>query len=251
MSTVTPLPPARAASRSKAGRVHHLAKRVVAAVLVAALVVASGMVLLTERGRTLVTQPHLLRGDAQHLAAAHPLTAPLLLLAVYLPLAILALPVWWLQILAGMAFGLALGTLWSLVGATVGALLTVVLTRWLAEEYIAKELEPRMERFRKLNATLGHNGFLVVMTIRLIHLLPFGLCNYALGVSKISLRDVIIGTALGSIPAVATYVAAGAGLRPWHDWQFAVGIGTLNVVLLLPVVLRYLRPGWFRKIGVE
>jgi uncharacterized membrane protein YdjX (TVP38/TMEM64 family) len=70
-------------------------------------------------------------------------------------------------------------------------------------------------------------------------------------VSKISLRDVVIGTALGSIPAIATYVAAGAGIRPWHDWKFAVGIGTLNVLLLLPLLLRYLRPAWFRKIGVE
>lgn len=248
-------PPSTAAApfapRWASPRVRRRVKQLVAATLLLLLLIAAALLLLTSTGRLLLSEPHLLRADVQRLVATHRFTAPLLLLAVYVPLAILALPVWWLQILAGLAFGLAMGTLWSLAGATIGALLTVLLTRWLAAEYVARELEPRMDRFRKLNATLGHNGFLVVMTLRLIHLLPFGLCNYAIGISRISLRDLIIGTALGSIPAVATYVAAGAGIRPWHDWKFAVGIGTLNVLLLLPLVLRYLRPGWFRRIGVE
>ncbi len=98
---------------------------------------------------------------------------------------------------------------------------------------------------------LGHNGFLLVMAVRLIHLMPFGLCNYALALTTISLPDVIFGTILGGIPTVSIYVAVGAGLHPLHNWRFISVIAVLNVLLVIPVALRYLRPSWFQKIGVK
>ena len=88
------------------------------------------------------------------------------------------------------------------------------------------------------------------MTARLIPLIPFGLFTYALGLSKVSFRDIILGTALGCIPLVVVHVAIGAGFDS-HDWVFDLCITTLTLVLLTPLLLRYLRPQWFEKIGVE
>ena len=107
-----------------------------------------------------------------------------------------------------------------------------------------------MERLRKLDDVLGHNGFLLVMTMRLVHLLPFGLSNYAIGLLKISMTDLVVGTFLGSIPAIALSVGVGAGYRP-SNLRFLTALATINVLLLLPVAARYLRPGWFQKIGVQ
>jgi uncharacterized membrane protein YdjX (TVP38/TMEM64 family) len=98
---------------------------------------------------------------------------------------------------------------------------------------------------------LGHNGFLVVMAVRLMHINPFGLSNYAMGLTRIRAREAAIGTLLGNIPAVAFYVGVGGGYRPWKNWHFTGGLVLVNILLLIPLALRYYKPQWFRRIGLE
>lgn len=189
--------------------------------------------------------------DARALVQRHPLTAPLLYLGVYLLFAVLALPVWWLQILSGVGFGLWFGTLWSVIGATIGSAITVHLSRIIAGDWFHARVEPRLHRLRKLDEHLGHNGLLLVMSARLVHVLPMGACNYAFGLIRMPMVDVVLGTLLGSVPAIAFWVGEGAGYHPWHNGKFLAVLGVINVLLLLPLIVRYLRPEWFRKIGVE
>jgi uncharacterized membrane protein YdjX (TVP38/TMEM64 family) len=230
-------------------------RRWVRAILIVILALLLGaavwFLFFTDAGRESRGDRRELEADIRALVHRHRITAPAIYLGAYLTFAILALPVWWLQICAGMAFGLWLGTFWSVVGATLAAPITVVMSRWIAAEWFHERVESRMDRLRKLNETLGHNGFLVVMTVRLIHLLPFGLCNYALGLIKLPIIDVVVGTFLGSIPSVAVYVGIGAGFSPRKDWWFVAALAGLNVIMLLPLAARYLKPHWFRKIGVE
>jgi uncharacterized membrane protein YdjX (TVP38/TMEM64 family) len=221
------------------------------AVLFVLLCGAIYFLFFTAAGQELRGNRKQLEADVRALVHRHRLIAPAMYLSVYLLFAVLALPVWWLQLVAGMAFGLWLGTFWSIIGATAGAAITVVVSRWIAAEWFHEKVESKMDRLRKLDRTLGHNGLLVVMTVRLIHLLPFGLCNYALGLVNVRLTEVILGTFLGSIPVVSFYVGEGAGMHPWRNWRFMTILVVLNVLMLLPLAARYLRPQWFRKIGVE
>jgi uncharacterized membrane protein YdjX (TVP38/TMEM64 family) len=144
-------------------------------------------------------------------AALHWLAAPIAYTCIYVLLGILAMPIWWLQFLGGIGFGFYYGCGLSLVASTVSATLTVLVVRWIAADWFHRRVASRMERLKKLDEMMGHNGFLVVMTVRLMHVLPFGVCNYALGLSKVSYRDVLIGTLIGNIPATAIYVGIGAG----------------------------------------
>jgi uncharacterized membrane protein YdjX (TVP38/TMEM64 family) len=123
------------------------------------------------------------------------------------------------------------------------------MSRWIAADWFHKRIENRMEKIRKLDEMLGHNGLLVVITVRLIHVLPFGLCNYALGITQVSLLDIAIGTLLGHIPAISFYV--GMGTPYFRDWRFFVVLASINVILLAPWLLRYFSSQRFKKIGVE
>jgi uncharacterized membrane protein YdjX (TVP38/TMEM64 family) len=237
------LPPTNRASR--------IPKIAAAALLVTLAVAAICFLFFTSSGRQLLNDPRLFSADVRRLVADHPVTTPILYILIYVAFAGVALPVWWLQLLGGLGFGMIFGSLWSLMGATISATLTVYLARWIAADFFRDRIESRMEQLRKLDHTLGQNGLLIVMTLRLIHLLPFGLCNYAIGLTRISLMDVFVGTLLGSIPPVVADVAVGAGLRPWRNMPFIAVLATLNVVMLLPLLLRYLRPNWFRKFGVQ
>jgi uncharacterized membrane protein YdjX (TVP38/TMEM64 family) len=170
---------------------------------------------------------------------------------VFVILGTLALPVWWLQILAGYGFGLWLGILWSDVAATIAAVAAASISRFLLGEWFHTRIESHAARLRALDEKLGHNGLLVVCGVRLAHFIPAGISNYAFGVTTISIRDIAVGTLLGGTPTVATFVTIGAARHLVSDWRFLVAIATLNVLLLGMLVVRYLRPEWFTRVGIE
>jgi uncharacterized membrane protein YdjX (TVP38/TMEM64 family) len=201
---------------------------------------------------------HLLRHDREAAGAAfrawvdaHRLIAPLILIALYLAAGVSLFPVWWIQILAGYGFGMWLGVAYSLVGATCAASASFLVSRLLVADWVHDTFEARHAKLRDLDEKMGHNGLLIVMASRLMHFLPFGVSNYLFGVTRITLPDVVLGTILGNAPAVSFYVAVGAGWQPLRDWRFMSTLAVLNVLLLVPVALRYWKPQWFQKIGVE
>ena len=205
----------------------------------------------TPNGRAARDDPRHAAADVRGVVQAHPVESASALVGAYLTLAILCLPVWWLQIFAGVAFGLWWGGGLCLIASAASAAVTAGLADWFAGDWFHARIESKRERLRWLDETLGHNGLLVVMSVRLAHVLPFGLSNIALGLSRVSTRDVLLGTLLGNVPAVAVYVGLGAGYHPLTNWRFDSAVGLINVILLVPLLLRYAKPSWFRRIGVE
>jgi len=214
---------------------------------------ATGVYLLcfTQAGAQLRHNPKLFHADVQSWAAAHRVLAPAIVIGLYVVLTISMLPVWWVQVLAGAAFGLAWGVAWSLVGATLGAILTFHLARWLAADFFHGKIESKMARLRALDEKLSHNGFLVVMVARLIHVLPFGPSYYMFGLTTMTAADVAIGTALGYVPTCLLLVRTGTGLHHQHNGRFYLSLLAIQGTLLLPVLLRYLAPNLFKKVGLE
>ena len=221
-------------------------------VALAVLAAVAGWFLFdTSIGRTVRDDPRRAAADVRSAVNDHPLESATIFLVTYVTFALLCLPVWWLQVFAGVVFGLWVGGGLSLAGSAVGATITAALADWFVGEWFHRRVETKMARLRWLDETLGHNGLLVVMTVRLTHAVPFGLSNVALGLSRVTTWDVLLGTLLGNVPAVAICVGVGAGRHPESNWRFDAAVGAVNVALLVPLAVRYWKPGWFRRIGVE
>jgi uncharacterized membrane protein YdjX (TVP38/TMEM64 family) len=205
----------------------------------------------TPTGNAIQGDPRQAAADVRSVVQAHSVGSVSVFLVGYVTFALFCLPVWWLQIFAGVAFGLWWGGGLCLIASAASAAVTAGLADWFAGDWFHARIESKRERLRWLDETLGHNGLLVVMSVRLAHVLPFGLSNIALGLSRVSTRDVLLGTLLGNVPAVAVYVGLGAGYHPLTNWRFDSAVGLINVILLVPLLLRYAKPSWFRRIGVE
>jgi len=219
-------------------------------VLIILILLAIGCALFlfgTREGRILMHHPHRLHD----LVVAHRVTVVIVFVAVYLVMGILAMPVWWLQILSGYCFGLVWGIFMSQFTYTLAAICTTQLSHWLAGDLVHQKLESRREKLRKLDEKMGHNGLLVVMAVRLSHFIPFGLSNYFFGLSRISTVDIAMGSFLGGFPAACFYATLGFGHHLLRDWRYDVSLVCVNLLLLIPLLLRYLQPQWFKRIGVE
>jgi uncharacterized membrane protein YdjX (TVP38/TMEM64 family) len=209
--------------------------------LLCAILLASVGLFGTETGRSLrdVQRLQATGADVRLWVAWHPAAAPAVFLTIYITCAILALPVWWLQILSGYAWGLAGGIALSLAGHICGSVVTMYVVRWLGGEWFHARASHKMARFRRITEGLGHNGLLVVLAARVCYVVPYGLSNYLFALTRIRGRDAALGTLLGGLPVVAGWVAIGARPAVLVDWRFWTVIVGTNVILLAPLAVRF------------
>ncbi len=126
-----------------------------------------------------------------------------LVVALSLPSALL------LTLSGGFLFGAAAGTVFTLVGATVGATLLFVFARTMMGDNA-------MAHFGKSGAKLAcairANAWSYLLVLRLLPLFPFFLVNVIPAFAGVRLGTFVITTFLGIIPATIVFSLSGAGL---------------------------------------
>jgi uncharacterized membrane protein YdjX (TVP38/TMEM64 family) len=127
----------------------------------------------------------------------------------YVAAAILLLPGSVLTAGAGFAYGPLWGTLLVSPVSVVAATLAFVLGRTVARGWIARRIAGN-PRFATVDEAIGESGFKIVLLLRLSPLFPFSLLNYALGLTRLSLRDYVVASALGMLPGTVLYVYLGS-----------------------------------------
>ena len=157
-----------------------------------------------------------------------------------------------LSIAAGLAFGFGQALLWVYLGALLGAAAAFVLARQLGREAVERYTGTRVERFDDLTR---RRGFVAIISVRLVPVLPFTAINYLAGLSAVRPRDYALGTAIGIVPGTAAYVAVGAfGLSTsWEAWVALGGLAALTlagVVVALVRRRRGRRRGWDARAAV-
>ncbi len=136
--------------------------------------------------------------------------APILYIFLYTLGTILILPSTPLNLSGGALFGIWWGTLWTTVAAIVAAVIAFAFTRTIGRDYIAQKLSGRWE---VIDAEMHQGGLFYMFAIRLLPLIPYGIVNFAAGLTSIRFRDYLIGTSLGTVPGILPFVMMGAGLQ--------------------------------------
>lgn len=136
--------------------------------------------------------------------------APILYIILYTLGTLLILPSTPLNLCGGALFGVWWGTFWTSIAAMIAAIISFILTRSIGRDYVAKKLKGKWEA---LDAELHHGGLFYMFAIRLLPIIPYGIVNFAAGLTSISFRDYVIGTALGTVPGILPFVLMGSGLQ--------------------------------------
>jgi len=132
--------------------------------------------------------------------------APLVFITCYAVAAVFFLPGLLFTLAGGALFGPFYGTLYNLVGATLGATLAFLTARYIAYDWVTQRTGNRL---RQLVEGVEEEGWRFVAFARLVPLFPFNLLNYALGLTKIRLSHYIITSFVFMAPAGAAYTYLG------------------------------------------
>jgi len=154
---------------------------------------------------------------------------PAAYVAIYIVLTLLLFPGAVLTAAGGAVFGTVLGTALTVIAATIGATASFLLGRRLGRGQLEQIGGDRLER---LDKWLAQRGFTAVLYVRLVPVVPFNLLNYGAGVTGVSTRDYVLGTAIGIIPGTFAYSALGGSLGDPTSPEFIAAL-VLTVVLAI------------------
>lgn len=129
-------------------------------------------------------------------------------IGAYLLLTVLLIPGTILTLSSGAIFGVVYGSLYTFIGAILGATAAFLIGRYFVRDWVAKKIESN-SKFKAIDAAVAKEGLKIVFLTRLSPAFPFVLLNYAFGVTKVSLQDYIVGC-VGMIPGTILYVYIGS-----------------------------------------
>lgn len=139
---------------------------------------------------------------------SHPRWAVLAYVGAYVVATVAWVPGTILTVASGALFGLVEGTVWTLVGATLGGTAAFLVARHLARGTLRRRLGDD-GRVAAVDTAVGRRGWTVVFLIRLSPLFPFNALNYLFGLTRVRLRDYVTASAIGMAPGTFLYVYAG------------------------------------------
>jgi uncharacterized membrane protein YdjX (TVP38/TMEM64 family) len=165
---------------------------------------------------------------------------PVAFVALYAVAVVLLLPASPFTIAAGVLFGPAVGVATAWTGAMLGALGAFLVGRAVGRRAV---VQLGGQRVVAVDRRLTERGFAAVLIVRLVPLFPFNLINLVAGISGLTVRDYVLGTAIGIAPGTAVFAALGGTVADPTSPAF---LGSLAAFVVLTVAAalasRRLRP---------
>lgn len=131
-----------------------------------------------------------------------PVAARLIYIAVYIVGTVALLPGTVLSFAGAVLFGAYEGTLYTWIGATIGATLAYLMARVLGRDFVDRLFGGRFTAF---DQRIREHGFTGLLIVRLLPLFPFNAVNFGCGLTGIRLRDYVLATAIGIVPGTFVY----------------------------------------------
>ncbi|UCG79250.1 MAG: TVP38/TMEM64 family protein [Nitrospirota bacterium] len=178
-------------------------------------------------------KPEAVKGVLESAGVFAPAIYMLIMAAAIVVSPIPSLP---LDIAAGMVFGPVLGTLYSLVGATAGAMASFSIARYLGSEFVERKISGHIIFCRRCSDRLMTR---VVFFSRLLPFVSFDVVSYGAGLTNMSLTKFAVATFLGMIPLTFVYNYFGATL--------AFSGPTVVILGLVMVSMFFIIPRWIEK----
>ncbi|KAL9181835.1 hypothetical protein ACHAXT_012178 [Thalassiosira profunda] len=109
----------------------------------------------------------------------------------------------------GLGPGVALATAAVFVGASLGAIASFLLGRYLLRDWVGRKLVEKYSIVKALDEALKQNGLKIFLLLRLSPIIPFNAINYIGGVTSVQLNHYSLAL-IGILPGTVLYVFIGA-----------------------------------------
>ena len=178
--------------------------------------------------------------------------APIVFIAIYaLRGAVLLIPVGIMSFAGGLAFGKWLGTIYILIGATLGASLSFLIARYFGRQFIESFKWLHKGKIKQFDDGVEKNGFRMMLFMRLIPLFQYDAVNFGSGLSKMKFRDFFIGSFIGMAPGGFINATLGSSLEKIVSIQFFAALGFFILLMFIPTIYKKLKRKRSEEVAAE
>lgn len=191
------------------------------------------------------------RQDLQAFVAGWPLLAPLAFILAYAVAVAVSVPgAVFLTLAGGFMFGTILGTICTVIGATLGAVAIFLIAKTALGDPLQARAGPWLQ---KMEAGFRDNAMSYLLFLRLVPVFPFWLVNLVPAFLGVPLGTFAVATFLGIMPGSFVYASVGNGLGAVLDRgerpdlglilepQVLLPLVGLGVLALVPIAVKRLR----------
>ena len=144
-------------------------------------------------------------------------------------------------IAGAIIFGPWLGTLLNIIAVALGSVGAFYIARKLGREFARKAEGSTLAKY---DEKLEQNGFATIFYLRMI-LLPLAPVNYAAGLTRINVKDFLLGTILGALPAtiiIMFFVSKLTDIHSWTDlltWDCILALLLFIASFFIPTIIKH------------
>ncbi len=138
-----------------------------------------------------------------------------------------------LTLAGGYLFGTLAAVVFVNIGASAGAVLAFLSSRYLLGLRIQESYAAQLAKF---NQEMERNGARYLLTLRLVPVFPFFLVNFLAGLTRVPLATFFWTTSLGIIPATALFAFAGQQIATVRSASDVLSLRILAAFLALALL---------------
>ncbi|WP_297638925.1 TVP38/TMEM64 family protein [uncultured Clostridium sp.] len=134
-----------------------------------------------------------------------------------------------IAIVSGFMFGPFEGFVISIIGYCISSTICFYIAKLLGRNFMEKIMG---EKLGEIERKLQKNQFAIILSLRLIPIIPLGPVNYACGLVGVDYKKFISATLIGGIPEVICYTFLGKNVTRPTSPAFII-----SIVILVSVVI--------------
>ena len=173
------------------------------------------------------------------------LWAPAIYILIYTIRPLVFFPASVLSIAGGLAFGAWQGTLYTIIGATLGAMLSFYLAKTVGKSLVRKEWTGNAG---KIQSQMEQNGFLYVLLFRFIPVINFDLISYVAALAKVRFLPFALATFIGIIPGTFAYNFLGSSFISGNPRVIVLAVLVFAILTIVPILIRN---QWNKKQAID
>lgn len=180
------------------------------------------------------------------LQGAGPLAPILYMVLMAAAIVISPIPSLPLDVASGTVFGTFWGTVYSVLGAGAGAVISFFIARALGREAITRLLK---NDIGFCDLCSERHLFYIILFARLLPLFSFDIISYGAGLTRISPRYFALATLLGMIPPTFLITYFGSGIFSGSGYTILLGGFLVLLFFLIPIWIKRKNPwGLYQRI---
>ena len=127
--------------------------------------------------------------------------------------------------------------IYSMAGGIIASTIGFAVSRWIAQDWVRKRLPKKLLQW---DQRLSDNALPAVITLRLITgYAPAA--DWVLGISKVQIRDFLVGTTIGLVPITALFAIYGDDTVKWVQTAPLVSLAVVAALGCFFLLLKKLR----------